>query len=377
MASPLALSLVASRSPTNVARPGDTLTFAFASPPKTATRVKIEVLHAVTSRVVATFGGRITEGKYVPETAVVGNKPAQVHTKISICDGNSSLVVDLEDGRNFAFTIELLVSVTGRIAGKDESFAGRAAVSVEYPLVMIAPTQTAKSDPALNSLAAWSQQWVKAAAQARTVVTITPIVPPKAVKSTDYDQLVQAFASAVSAAPGGIIALTTGHGDGGQGSPNSVAWCSLVSEDKAPTVLPDGGEVFRDHILFIDQAMLQDAVPPAFPGGSTLIRLNALDRIAAALKGAKIPIRKILLHTCNVGRNALFTGLLADRLRVPIQGHTDFMVYVGDPTKKAAILAHYQTRSPAADAATVWPTSLVSTESIPGATPAKVFPLAP
>jgi hypothetical protein len=190
--------------------------------------------------------------------------------------------------------------------------------------------------------------------------------------------LIAAFRTAISEAPGGIIALTVGHGDGGQGLGGGTPWCNLTTENIAPIFAPDGSETFP-HRLFINLSELNDGagvkrggVIPT-PDARAIVKLKALDRIADVLKTARLPIRKVLLHTCNVGNSPNFTQILSDRLQVPVQSHLDFISYTGT-AGSGRILAHYD--SDAAQSPhdlTEWPLSKESTESIPGAPPRR-FP---
>lgn len=64
------------------------------------------------------------------------------------------------------------------------------------------------------------------------------------------------------------------------------------------------------------------------PSDNTQVRLDALDRIADALKGT--PIRRLLLHTCNAGRAPDFVQFIANRLRIPVMAQTDFIWFRPD-----------------------------------------------
>ena len=93
------------------------------------------------------------------------------------------------------------------------------------------------------------------------------------------------------------------------------------------------------------------------PGADTVIILRALDRIADVLKAATMPIRKVLLHTCNVGNSVNFTQLLSHRLQVPVQSHRDFIAYTGT-AGSGTILAHYDSEGPVSPRdLTEWPLS--------------------
>jgi len=193
-------------------------------------------------------------------------------------------------------------------------------------------------------------------------------------RSREYDPVVAAFRTAIATAPGGLIALATGHGDGGQGQGGNTPWFNLMPENIAKRVEPDGSETFPHRLLFFltelnDGAGVKRDGVLHTPGGNTIVKLRALDRIADVLKTARLPIRKILLHTCNVGNSQTVTQLLSDRLQMPVQAHLDFIAYTRI-AGSGKILAHYD--SDAAQSPrdlTEWPLTKASTESIPGKPP--------
>jgi hypothetical protein len=397
MTNPLAVSLKSTRTSTNIARPGDTLRFTFSQPPESATNVEIDIHQAqlssgpdlIPGRVLATFRGSIAKRRYIPKSVQKTADPLNRDMVIILSDGVNSVRVFIVDPGPMNFRNELQVSVRGRIKGKNGFFRGKAALFVEYPMVMIVPEPVAKSDLSLNVVSSWANQWRAKDPNVRSIVRIKPVPPPPGdLKPSDYDPLVAAFQSAAQQAPGGIVALATGHGDGGQGSIANVAWCNWPPEDKAPKTLPDGTQVF-DHTLMINQDELADGVDgtvaKANPGPRTRVKLNALDRVADAvaaaalptIKGAKFAMRRLLLHTCNVGNNTRFTQLIADRVRMPVVSHSDFIAYTG-AAGSGTILAHYDSDAPVSPRdLTEWPISRISAESRPSTAPARRFPLQP
>jgi hypothetical protein len=95
-----------------------------------------------------------------------------------------------------------------------------------------------------------------------------------------------------------------------------------------------------------------------------------MDRMADTLTPAagKPPIRKFLLHTCNAGNSAAFMQKIANRLRVRVQAHTNFIVYTGNV--KGSIQAHYDGETPADPVSKEdWPTGQVGKEYYPSPKP--------
>jgi hypothetical protein len=163
-----------------------------------------------------------------------------------------------------------------------------------------------------------------------------------------------------------------------------------MPEDVEPVENADGSTSYP-HTLFVNKtSLLFGHIPGNQPGSGDRRVLNAIDRIGDALKAASIPIRKLILHTCNVGNDKTvpasgsdaeipgFTQLVANRAQVRVQAHTDFIVYSG--VKVGSILAHYESdptpsQPRAADEAkTEWPLTHVSEESVPGAAPRRFPP---
>jgi hypothetical protein len=394
MANPLTASLISSGRALNTALPGDTVSFKFSNPPSSVSAVEIDIQQAqfqqgqtlIPGSVLATFEGEIKNGQYVPRKATGRPLPPRTHMPLTLTDGTNNLKVGLVDNGIADLRNELQIAVAGTIGATRQTFRGNAALFVEYPLVMIvsALPPNPVRDPSLIVVPSWAaDQWQKKNPPLRTVVTVLangrlPGPPPLA--SNEYDPLVAAFGSAVSAAPGGIIALATGHGDGGQsptGTPSQggTPWCNLRPENIAKIVEPDGSERFP-HRLLLFVTELNDGIGLRgsdgivhTPGANTIVKLQALDRIADVLKTARLPIRKVLLHTCNVGNSQNFTQLLSDRLQSPVQAHLDFIDYTG-AAGSGNILAHYDSDKPQSPRdLTEWPLSKASTESIPGKPP--------
>lgn len=387
MANLLACALLSDRTPSNTAHPGDTIRFVFSNPPKQATNVTIDIIQAaprtgvevVTSSVLVTYTGDIVDHKFRTRTRQLRPAPKIVNAPVLVSDGSSSdEIALLDDG--LVYGHELKVDVRGEVGTSTVFFQGQTPLAVFYPLVMIAPTPTAKGDLTLNVLGAWAEQWAAVNTKRRKLIAIRPTVPPASASDSDYDVLVDSFAQAASFAPFGIVALATGHGDGGQGVGNpGDAWCHLVPEDKAPTVLPDGSEVFAGHTRFINHPnLIFGSTRGNLIMGQDKVKLLALERIADVLTSQSAPIRnkfprfpiisplrKLILHTCNAGNDAIFVARFADRVGVRTQAHLDFIEYSG-AADSGSIVARYA-GDPAATkgSKTEWPTSNLGREQIP------------
>jgi hypothetical protein len=391
MASPLAANLRSTDKKKNRIVPGDTITFEFSQLPRVVDGVEIGIQQGqfqengdlIPGAVLASFRGQVRDGKYVPGSAEAFRRKSVEDMLIKVTDGTNTIEVGLLDAGSAVIQNEVFVTVRGTVAGKNEFFRGKAAMFVYYPLAMIVPTGTANKDKTLNIVSRWATaQWQKFHGDVRRVHLVQTVTPPKTVTPSSYDTLIAAFAKAVKDAPGGIIALAIGHGDGGDGQGNSNPWCDLMPEDIEKRVEADGTERFP-HTLFIDKPILLDGSRKGtFPTGRNAVILNVLDRIADELAKARIPLRKLVLHTCNVGNDRSapadprrgapeipgFTQLFADRVRVPVQAHTDFVAY-SKRRDEDIIRAHYDSDPPTNLGLTEWPLTRVSPESVPGPAP--------
>jgi hypothetical protein len=390
MASPLAARLRSKDTKKNRTVPGDTILFEFSALPPEANDVSIDIQQGqfkedngdmTPGAVLATFKGQVRNAKYVPGTATAFRRRRVEDMLIKVTDGKSTIEIGLLDPSATVIRNELQITVRGTVAGKTEFFRGKAALFVHYPLAMIVPTLSGKRDPALDMIANWAKQWKKAEPSVRHIHSVEPLAPPRNPRPLHYNPLIAALKAAAQSAPGGIVALAIGHGDGGVGAGLSVAWCDLMPEDIEPIENPDGSTSYP-HTLFANKTnLLFGHIPGNSPGSDDRLILNAIDRIGDALREAPIPIRKLLLHTCNVGQDRTtpgerrgdpeipgFTQLCANRARVPVQAHTDFIEYEGNT---GAITARYESRSERS--LTEWPLRLVSEESVPGPAP-KRFP---
>jgi hypothetical protein len=392
MPSPLAATLHSNdKKKKNRAVPGDTITFAFSRLPPEVDDVEVDIQQGqfkessgdvTPGALLATFKGRVRNGKYVPGTAEAFRRRSVEDMLIKVTDGSKTVEIGVLDPISAVIRNELQILVRGKVNGKLEFFQGKAAMFVYYPLAMIVPTLAGSRDPALDVLANWATQWRDADPTVRHIHRVPPLRPPANPNPRHYDTLIAALREAAKSAPGGIVALAIGHGDGGVGAGLSVAWCDLMPEDVEPIENPDGSTSYPHTLLGNKTSLLFGHIRGNTPGPEDRLVLNAIDRIGDALAGARIPIRKLLLHTCNVGNDKTvpgdrpgdpevpgFTQLFANRARVPVQAHTDFIEYEGNQV--GSIQARYESVS--ARSRTEWPLSLVSDESVPGPAP-KRFP---
>jgi hypothetical protein len=273
------------------------------------------------------------------------------------------------DPKAFVTAHKLRVEVTGIVGGKKQTFKGKSLLHVFYKTAMIVPSGHAK-DPALVVLPKWAQQWKAHESSVRTIVSL-PSIPAVTGKITpaSYNPLIAAVTKAAKAAPHGIVALAVGHGDAG--NPNQTnPWCDLVAEDgKIDDETYDRG-------LFIDDLELKDGEPEpgpikTTPGGRTMVKLDALDRMADVF--AKHPIRALLLHTCSAGAAPKFIQRSCNRVRVFVRAHTQQIEYTGNTA--GSIEASYAGEAAGPNAKHEWPVAHVTREFAPTTPPPERFPL--
>jgi hypothetical protein len=379
MASPLAASLLATNTSVNMAFTGDTVGFKFSQPPQDASNVSIDILQigppGESHQVLGTFEGSIRNGSYVPGRAVQLGQPRQ-DMRLKLTDGRNTIDVHMVDQVSFTLSNQLRITVRGTIGGNVEFFDGRSPLHVWYRQAMIVSTARFVRDTDLNALEPWARQWRDFQTASRTLVPLAPIRPPqREITPADYDPLVAAFSTAAQASEGGIIALTVGHGDGGQTSGFTTPWCDLVGEDARDTAA-DGSHSYPHRLLLFEPEINEGKGATSggvttTPGPRTKVKMNALDRIADAITppagSTRQPIRKVILHTCNAGNSINFIQSIADRLRVPVQAHTDFVAYTLVPR---AIRAHYDSQQPQVPRDLhEWPVELLAPERRPGPAP--------
>jgi hypothetical protein len=236
----------------------------------------------------------------------------------------------------------LRIKVEGTVKGRRETFEGTSRIQMEYSLAMVVPNGPGNQDPSLGVVAAWARQWKRFKPAFRHVEPLAVTRLTRNIVPADYDPLIAALVNAARAAKSGVVALAVGHGDDGEGK--NVAWFNSIPENFPP---PEGDIPFQ-YRLDIDDLALADGdstggVAQVTPFGANRIKLDALDRIADALKDTGI--RRLLLHTCKAGGNAQFMQRLADRMQVPVMAHRETITYTGAATA-SDIKAHYDPDAP-------------------------------
>lgn len=388
MANPLAASFFSTNANSNLALPGDTVTFAFTDTQLNATEVLVSVLEnvdflnssnaKVTDRPIGGFRGKVVNGKMQVDQILGAPLPAipdpvNIRVASSAATGSPSLFAHMPEPEQI-FNHTLRLKVEGKVAGKKEIFEGQSLLQVEYPMAMIVGKPPGTQDPSIAVVESWANQWKAFKPLFRHVErTTVSRIQNRNIKPDDYDDLVRAFKVCASKATAGVIALATGHGDGGD--TQAIAWCNLVPENfkppEATAAEPNPPFLYR---LDIDENALGDgANPGSIPGGQNVVKLNALDRIADAL--ADSPVRRILLHTCRAGTSEIFMQRMADRLRVPVVAHRAKIEYTGAANSNQ-ILASYEGLTPVSPRdLRHWPVSRLSKVFRPFATPPKRFPV--
>jgi len=382
MADSLAASFFSSNKDRNLAIPGDTVTFTLTSPPTAATDVLISVLETVafldtakaqvTDRLIGAFRGRITRGVFQVERIIgapLPPSPDPVLIRIAASPDPASphLFAQMPEPEQIQ-AHALRLRVEGTVSGKKLTFEGTSNVQMEYPLAMIVPAIPMPHDPNFAILESWAvAQWKAHKPNFRHVEHVTALRFTRRIAPGDYDQLINAFVACARKAS--VVALSTGHGDGGQSRGNSVAWCNIVPEDFPVPIAPNP---FLYNLDISEDGLLDGATQGRLPGGVSKVKLDALDRLSDALAGTGI--RRILLHTCTVGQNKAFMQAFADRVQVPMLAQTDHVEHIGFPGK-LKILAHYEgvnTVSPRD--LRHWPISTVAGPFRPGPKPRRFGP---
>lgn len=346
MSNPLAASFRSSNRVRNVVVPGDKVTLEFSAPPQAAENVQISVFEHVTflddrpavDRLIGAFQGRFVAGRFEPN-AIGGSPlpgisdPLNIEISMGGVTPPRRLFAPLQEAE-VVETHELRLTATGTVKGRAERFQGAHTLQLEYPMAMVIPASRASLDSTLGTVIDWAVQW-KAHKPAFRETFAVPLGNPGAdLARADYDPLIKALSDAAAFATAGVVALAVGHGDDGQGK--NIAWCNLVPENKRVPV----EEVPFTYRLDIDEAVLGDGADGAFPGDNTRkVKLDAIDRMGDVLVGRA---RRLILHTCKAGANALFMQRLADRLRIPVFAHTEEIEY----TVAQPVLAAYAGETP-------------------------------
>jgi hypothetical protein len=221
----------------------------------------------------------------------------------------------------------LTLKTTFKGAAKGDEFVGTQQVHVKFPLAMVIPKGTATLDTTLNMLRTYGGNWQKKQPQYRLAEQTTMIVTKNLkgkLQPSHYDDIVRALTKAANFATAGVVALTVGHG-GADASVEGEPFFNLVPEDnkRAVTKVDWLARITQGDLVSFDKPPKKGAVKIS-PDHNTRVRLDALDRIADALAGT--PIRRLILHCCNAGNAPDFVQLVANRLRVPVVAHTDFIM---------------------------------------------------
>lgn len=388
MAVSLAAAFLSSNKDTNLALPGDTVSFKFNEPPPSATGVLVSILEsvvfldtakaAVTDRPIGGFRGNIVNGKFIVD-AILG-APLQpildsvtIRVAASFDPGSPRLLAHMPEPEQVqSHTFRLRVQ--GTFNGAASTFEGTSRISMEYPMAMIVGLPPAPNDPSVAVVESWSKQWLAHKPAFRRVVRIKTQRLNRSAQSGDYTELIAAFVTCARFATSGVVALAVGHGDGGETNSGSIAWCMLAPEDFPP---PEGDPLPPfPYKLDIDENDLSDgSTKGSFPTGTTQTKLHMLDQLAEAL--ADTGIRRILLHTCKAGKSVRFMQMFADRLRVPLLAHIESVEYTG-VAGSGKILANYAGR-PTVDPRDLrhWPVYRTAGPFMPGPAPRKFGPPTP
>ena len=380
MTSPLAASFVSPQPSHNVCLPGDTVTFRFANPPTRATNVVVAVLESVEflhrrwsdvqDRFVGGFRGRIVNKRFQVEDILGAPPPPEPDpVTFEIAANSSPGAPSLQAHMPAPERVErhrLRLSVSGQVGGKVVKFKGRHSLNVEYPVAMVVPQRGAWTDPSLAMVEGWSRQWRAHRPNRRQVQHALVNRRSGRIAHAEYDDWIAKMTAAANFATAGVVAMALGHGDDGA-DPGTVAWCNLVPENRRPP-LP------FTYRLDIDDTVLVDGLSTIHPTGASRVKLHALDRLADAL--ASTPIRRLLLHTCRVGASNghVFLQHFADRVRVPVMAHRDFIDYEGF-VGSGTMVAHYASNNPVEPRDRhEWPIQRVSRVFHPGAAPPRHGP---
>lgn len=331
----------------NEANPEDHVKIVFTDPPENATDVVLKVIEMAEpgeqygERKVLTHWGKIINKEFIVAqteyyyTAKDGKRSPKIWIeagKHPSYDWHLTLPDDREEGGRF----DLKIEVEGKVNGKKEIFKGKVALHLSYPIdVMIIPCENDIYDTehhALRLIRTWARQWRAYAPATRSIVEMNVDKFPidRTVVDADYRDFLKAFETAARKSRGGIIALAIGHGSGLQDS----GWINLVPEDRP-------NNTYKGR-LFIDETILKFGLTAApgeivrNPSDEDQVKLNALSHLGEILDSIYPKVSELRLQTCRTGANRLFRGMLADRVLVPVSGHTDYIEYNPDP-----VYCHY------------------------------------
>jgi hypothetical protein len=377
----LAASFFSTNADSNFVTPGDTAKLKFTNPLVTASDVVITVTEsivflnsgnaAVTDRLVGEFKGQLNQGvlqvqsiRGAPLPTI--KDPVLFNVAADDSPGAAHLIARMPEPEQVQ-NHTLRLRIVGKVKGITETFPGASLLQVEYPMAMVIGRQIKNPhDQVFNFVGSWAKdQWIPFKPKFRFVQEVTPLRLFRDITVADYDELNRAIIAAAKQATSGVVALTTGHGDGGQSQPNGVPWCNLVPEDFPPPIDP---APFLYKLDIQDDILAEGATQGQFPTDPRKIaKLRALDQLADGLVGTGI--RRILLHTCHAGSSTRFMQLLADRVRVPLLAHTESIEYIGFPGS-GSMIAHYEGETPVTPRdLRHWPVAHVAGPFFPGPAP--------
>ena len=383
MANPLAAIFLSSNEVRNMAVPGETITIRFPSPPDRASNVVIVVTETVNfvpqnstkdqpttrKRMLVEFRGRFVDGQYVNSSGTLNPQPPEnppitdaQHITIQVTTDGAppAQIPDLPQPERVA-SHTLQLTVTGRVGRKQTptTFQGKSLIHMNYPMAMIIPAE-AGVDSTLGVVIAWAEQWERHNPRYRRLFRVPLAAVRDTIQDSDYDALVNACLEAGRFATAGVVALATGHGDEGDlAGGDNIAWCNLVPENRRPPT-DDRDSTYK---LDIDEAVLGDGEGPVVTGTSRKAKLRGVDRMGIEMSSR---VRRFLLHTCSAGGSALFIQRLANRLQVPVYGHTETLEFSSPPG--APVLCGYvDPTNPQSEVN--WPIHRLGPLARPGPTP--------
>ncbi|MDB5105359.1 MAG: hypothetical protein JWP91_3048 [Fibrobacteres bacterium] len=330
----------------NLAEAGDKVNIVFTNPPVSADNVEVAVIEAPEGkeakeeRELVTIFGNFRDSLFNLEKFRIVSQGRSDPIRKPVftvsfggVDNTFDLPVDKDEGGLF----DLRLDIKGRIAGKEVKDKNVALLHVAFKRdVVVIPIANGRVDKAFAFIRTFMPQWRALAPATRVIVEMA--IDPKSLDlplvKSDYDEFLRAISEAARLAHGGAVILCVGHGDDGtraaDGTLNTVAWTNLVPEDRKEDA--EGRFFYRMNITEVD---MTDGLPPAPPLKSRTprnpIKLNALSELGDKLNAIVPKIEELRFHTCNVGGNATFCQLLADRIQIPVRSQKDFIKYEGFP----------------------------------------------
>jgi hypothetical protein len=327
---------------------GNHARFVFADPPKSAADVVVLVkemvldldgrgvpprsIPGVPEGPTKEFHGDIVGGKFVATKLVSGKLTDRRNNEFRLTDseGKNTIRAYIHD-RERVSSHTLTLTTAHVLNGERMVFSGTAPLHVRFPLAMVIPGGTATFDTTLNTIPRYAAHWKSIHPSFRHVETTRMVVTSRIARLEPghYDDVIRALVAAANAATAGVVALSVGHGSDGTTSTATLGatpFFNLVPEDNRfhETNTRFKLRIDKADLLGFDEP-LQPGKTKVKPGHDIKVRLDALDRLADAL--AETPLRRLILHTCNAGRDGEFIQLLANRLRKPVAAQRDFIYF--------------------------------------------------